>query len=293
MPPDTTTAPQIRRGLPLHGYLRLPAFGSSDLKAMRAGPPAMVPWQRANPMEHTEATLLGTAAHCLILEPHLFASMHAHKPAGMKFSTKDGIAWKADIPEGVRILTDDQWTDVQDIAAAFHGNDLAERALKAATEIELSLLWTDPETGLALKTRPDLYDGAYLYELKITRHASARAIGFRAWAEGWMHQLAHEAAGLRACGFDVKGARIIAIGPTPPQSLRVFTVQLKVDALDAMNLENEATLRDMAECVSSNIWPGVPDEWRHVDIPAAALREDLAPIWPDAEGNDLHPITDR
>ena len=52
------TAPAIL-DIPFADYFALPRYGSSALKAFRAGPPARVLWERDNPRKDTDATILG------------------------------------------------------------------------------------------------------------------------------------------------------------------------------------------------------------------------------------------
>jgi len=276
----------IHRGIPLEVYRKWDAFGSSDLKAMRIGPPAMVPWKKANPEEQTDATRLGTAAHCAILEPTQFEARFAHKPDGMTFSTKEGKAWRDDPGRSfMEILTHKEWEKVGAIVNAFQSKEIAAAALNSAgSNREVSLRWNDPDTGLPLKCRPDFYvEGGHVYELKITRHAAAQSIAFRAYTEGWMHQLAHNLAGLVENGIKIVGGRIIAVNPEPPQQFRVYCVEVKQDALSLMHLENERTVAAMAECVEFGVWPGSWDVWERIEAPALALQQAAQVQWTEEQ----------
>jgi hypothetical protein len=275
--------------MPMAKYRAADAYGASDLKAMRAGPPAMVPWRRANPSKETDATRLGTAAHCAIIEPLSFEKRYAHKPDGMSFATKEGKAWKASVPDGIAILSHDESTQVAQIVAAARGNPRVRGALDAATAKEASLFWNDPDTGLPLKARPDWFiQGDYVYDLKVTRHAgNPGALAFRAYVEGWFHQLSHYEAGLIECGVKVKGARIVAIHPEPPQDARVYTLEIKEDALSLMHLDNERTIKRIAECHERDCWPGSPEEWTKIDVPALALNEAAQVQWEEEQDDVL------
>src|SRR3990167_11488877 len=101
-------------------YLGSPAFGSSDLRAFRKGPPALVQWSRAMKDEQTDATVLGSACHSKILTPALFDQAYRCKPDGMSFATKEGKAWKADPDQaGKIILSFAQGKAVDAVAEAF------------------------------------------------------------------------------------------------------------------------------------------------------------------------------
>lgn len=264
------TAPSIL-DIPFADYFALPRYGSSALKAFRAGPPARVLWERDNPRKDTDATILGTAAHAAILTPDLFAASYDVKPEGMTFASKEGKAWRDDPARaGKRIIDAKTAATVACIRAAFQAKRPAALSLEGAT-VEHSVLWSCPESGLALKGRPDWYDDEYVYDLKVTRDAGPQ-LAYRAYVAGWMHQLAHNRSGLHANGLSaIKAGRIVAIQPTAPHY--VWCVEVKESTLDVLALENENTTKAMAKCEATGEWPGTPDEWTRVEMPAFALNE--------------------
>lgn len=259
--------------LPMADYRAWDAWGSSDLKAMRAGPPAMVPWRRANPGEDTDATRFGTACHLRILQPDLYAANYLTKPEGMTFASKEGKAWRDDPAHaGKAIVSAEVAREIEAVYAAFCSKELALDALAGAVGIETSILWTCPETGERLKGRPDWYDGRYVYDLKVSRHAGP-GVAFRAYVEGWMHQAAYYRGGLRECGVRVQGARLVVIGPKPPQSLKVYCVEIKDATLDMIGFENVETVKSLQKCRVAGAWASTPDAWTKVEAPASALAE--------------------
>jgi hypothetical protein len=270
---------EIRHGIPLATYRAWDGYGSSDLKAFRQGPPALCKWKREHPEPSSDAMRVGTAAHCAILEPSAFEQRYWRKPEGCSFATKDGKALKASVPEGAIILTFDECQQVDQIVAAFRGKPQAAESLARAMGIEASLRWNDIDTGLPLKARPDWFEDGWVVDLKISRWASEQSLSFRAFTEGWSHQLALYRAGLVENGVDIKGGRLVVIHPEPPQSFRVFCVELKDNWLDLMHLENERTIRAMAECHESGYWPGAPSEWFKIDMPPLALNESARMDW--------------
>lgn len=269
----------LHPGLSMPDYLALEAWGSSDLKAMRLGPPALVPWRRENPSGETDATRLGTAAHCAILEPARFAATYAHKPTGMNFSTTEGKAWKAArLAEGYdekAVLAHETWVVIEQIAAAFDAKALARVSLKDAEAVEVSALALDDSTGERVKARTDWLSGGYVHDLKVSTHAVEKSLAYFAWREGWMHQLAFHRHVYRLCGKDVHGGRVVVIGPKAPHHLKTFCVEVKPDVLDLLAIENEMALSKIRECRVSGSWPGTPDDWVKVDLPPSALSESL------------------
>ncbi len=259
----------IRPDMPFAEYHALDAWGSSDLKNMRSGPPALVKWRRENPSKETDATRLGTAAHCKILTPNLFDKTYVHKPEGMTFASKEGKAWR-DERKGAIILTHEEWEKVDEINAAFYYKDAARLSLAVAKGVEQSVTWKDPVTGEACKGRPDWYDGTYIYDLKITRDAG-KSLAYKVYVNGWLSQLAHYRSGLNENGVRVKTGRIVAIQPEPPHY--VYCVEAREADLDVLALENERTLAQLQACREAGEWPGTPEEWSKIDVPAYALNE--------------------
>lgn len=281
--PRTAAAPPPRDpALPKDGlypdlafdaYHRLAAWGSSDLKTFRIGPPAMVPWRRLNPSPDTDATRLGTACHARILTPDLFLETYAFKPEGVTFASKEGKAWKAG-QGGKAIITAKDAEVVVAVSDAVSANERAADSLDGAIHREASILWTCPDSGEPCKARPDWYDEDWCYDLKVSRHAG-NGLAFRAYVEGWMAQSAHYVFGLRTLRLGAKrGGRLVVVHPKAPHY--VYTVEVKASALDVLTLENVNTLRLMSACRRANDWPGTPDEWSVIAPPENALLQTMS-----------------
>jgi len=268
----------IHQNVPPEIYHGWPAYGSSDLKAMREGPPAMVPFRRSQASNATGAMALGTACHMAVLEPARFETTYVFKPEDMSFATKEGKAWKALHAER-EILTHLQAESARGIVAAFQSKAEAVRSLRGA-EIEVSVLWQDP-CGVMLKGRPDWIKDGITYDLKISRFAQERSIPFRAWADGWMHQAAHYRTGLELLGEKIAACRLVVVNPKPPHS--VYLIELKRNDLDYLALENAAAVRRIADCERTGVWPGTPDEWESIDLPPTASAAMLDMLDLDAE----------
>lgn len=275
---------------PYHADL---AWGSSDIRTMRQGPPARVLWKRANGSPDTDATRLGTACHAAILTPDLFHASYVVKPedapdkptAAMLNAKKpspasvERVAWWAEFNAkhgGKQVLSVGMGEIVASVLESVMNHPVASAAVADATHREASIFWTDPDTGEACKARPDAYDADWVYDLKISRYAGPN-LAYRAYAEGWMHQSAHYRYGLRHLGLGAKkGARLVVVEPKPPHY--VYCVEVKPSALDILALDNTNTLAAMRECRESGEWPGVAEEWTVVAPPEGAVLETLAAI---------------
>jgi len=261
----------IFHNLSFDEYLAHDAFGSSDLRSFKQGPPAMVPWRRANREDDTPSTRIGHAAHCRILTPELFDSVYVAKPEGMTFASKEGKAWRDE--NGSRIiLTHDEATAVHQVHAAFAGKLAAFDSLHAAVAREASVFWECQHTGLPSKCRPDWFDEHTVYDLKVSVDAekSFDTLAFKVHANGWLNQLAHNRAGLNSTGCKIKTGRLVIIAPSPPQQFRVWLLEVREADLDFLEMDNENTRKGMAACLQAGHWPGTPDSWQTIELPASA-----------------------
>lgn len=247
-------------------YHATSAWGSTSMKAMRQGPPARVIWQRQHQTD-SAAREIGTAVHCGVLEPDRFMTTYAHKPDGLSFSTREGKDWRI-AQGGKTILSHADWTTIAAIIAAVQAKPSVNAALNASLEREASIFWDHADTNEPCKARPDWFTDAHLYDLKVSRYAG-RGMAYRAFVEGWMHQLAHYRTGLSALGLGELGARLVVVSSAAPHY--VWTLQVKVDALDLLALENDATIFALAHHRKTDIWPDTPDEWEPIEPPASAL----------------------
>lgn len=250
--------------IPFSEYLAHPAFGSSDLRAFRIGPPAMVQWKRANRHEDTGATVLGRAAHCAVLTPSLFHSEFVYRPTDERgdFRTKAGKAWRDE--QTATILTDEDRQTIAGVVQAIRSKRIE------VIRCEQSVFWMCSESGLACKGRPDWFDGDAVYDLKVSMAADKpfRSLMFHAYNAGWTHQLAHNRAGLAAAGVNVKVGRLVVVSPNAPHFAHLLEVS--ENDLDFLELDNANTRKGMAACVRANHWPGTPDKWQTIELPASA-----------------------
>lgn len=279
---------EIIHDLPFDAYLAHDAYGSSDLRAFKSGPPAIVPWRRKNRGDSTDATRIGSAAHCSILTPELFDRAHAVKPEGMEFRSKENRELRDKwVAEGRAILAHDEWQQVREINAAFAGKLAAFDALHAAVGREASVFWNCPDSGLPCKGRPDWFTTDCVYDLKVSIAAekSLDALQFQAHKNGWLNQLAHNRAGLNANGHRIKLGRLVVIAPNPPQRYRVWLLEVRENDLDFLDMDNENTRRQMAVCHRAGQWPGTPDQWQQIELPASAAFTEA-----DLEGVEELPI---
>ena len=259
-------------------YLNHPGYGNSDLREFRNGLPALMAWKRKHRDENgrTDATRIGTAAHCAILTPDLFASQIAVKPEGMTFQSNANKAikqqWES---EGRTIISYADSQKIEAIRSAFFAKRAAAEAYANAVAREATVFWRDL-SGVQRKCRPDWFTDECIYDLKVSVEAT-KTLDQLVWSakrNGWLNQLAGGRAGLNANGHDIKCGRLVVIAPTPPQELRVWLLELSAEDCDYLEFENEETCKGIAIAERDNFWPSTPEQFVRISLPVSSSWSD-------------------
>lgn len=224
----------------------------------------------------TSALRTGLALHTLVFEPETYDSTFVvyreskSKGAGAK------LAWEAFQAANTRIIL---------------GADEEERALSCAESIrraaghliaphlgrgEIPITWTDERTGLLCKARLDwvMHSGLAL-DLKSCRSAELRAFGRQAWHLGYFHQQVFYMKGLAAVTgqnmFEIP-FRFVAVESDEPHDVSIF--EPCAETRDAAEIEVNALLDRLAECIRTDIWPGRYEGTQQLSAPAYVLMSD-------------------
>lgn len=209
----------------------------------------------------TPAFFAGTLAHCAILEPDALLERYIVRPEGLDLRTKAGKEWRDALPAGVLTISADEWaTAIAQRDAVRNVPELAE--LLGAGVAEVSAFWTDDETGLPCKCRPDwvhtLSDGrVILVDVKTTVDASPQQFTRAVWKYGYHRQAAWYSAGYaRAAGVEVAGFVFAAVTSAHPFIAAAHT--LDDDYLRIGQDECRRLLDEYADCKLTGRWPAFP-----------------------------------
>jgi exodeoxyribonuclease VIII len=140
---------------------------------------------------------------------------------------------------------------------------------------EESLFWTDPETGIQCKARPDfIREGHILVDLKTTEDASYRSfqkdiVKFSYHFQAAMYLDAATAVFERP--FDT--FIIIAVEKNPPYAVQCF--QLDETAIREGQELYYAALKKLKPCLESKIYPAYGNDLIPVALPTYAVRGEL------------------
>lgn len=224
--------------------------------------------------EPTPAMMLGTAIHSAVLEPELFASDYLVMP---KFDrrTKDG---KADFEafmaeaEGKTIISADDYAACVDIQRNVRTHPAAQTLMKDG-EPELSVFWTDEETGVLCKCRPDWmnYNLNVIVDVKSTEDASPEGFQRSIAKYGYHVQAAWYLDGFKAAtGYAPKAFVFAAIEKKRPYATAFYYADAEMIELGRILYRER--LNTYAECLKRNLWPGYPQQLQEISLPAWVLR---------------------
>jgi exodeoxyribonuclease VIII len=214
---------------------------------------------------------IGSAAHKLILEPHEFAKefvavpktapkrpsvtqLNAAKPAP---ATKTAIAWWAEFGAKNAGKTQISAEDMAEITAIYdsvYRHKAANWLLKEGIA-ESSIFFTEPETNIQCKARPDFFNSdSFIVDVKTTVNASPNAFGWSALKYRYHVQAAfYMDAFYHAFGEYPAGFVFIAIEKEPPYA--VATYMTTPDMLERGGAAYMRNLQTLRRCLDTGEWP--------------------------------------
>jgi exodeoxyribonuclease VIII len=228
----------------------------------------------APPEGRTPAQRWGTLVHLYTLEWDNVPKETAIVPGDIDRRTKAGKeAWDAFVREaGSREpVTRDEHAELVRIAEAVHDHPTAGRILAGgyASTAEMSLYWTDTDTGVKCRARPDQVTVDMLaVDLKTTLNASADAFQRDAWKYRYHVQAAFYLDALRTLRHPAESFVFIAVEKEPPYLVQVFVAT--DEFVDAGRVAYKTDLETYKSCLGSGLWPGFPTDAQPLTIPAFA-----------------------
>jgi len=149
----------VYHGLSWDDYRAIDAANWSTLKRF-ADSPAHARYAQFEGEEPSASMRLGTAAHCLLWEPERFRTDYAVGPEVHRGS-KEWKAWAAENPNK-QLVKPSEVDEYAGIVKAVRAHPEAHALIAGEGQNEVSIVWTDPETGTKCKSRLD----------RMTKHAT-------------------------------------------------------------------------------------------------------------------------
>lgn len=221
----------------------------------------------------TPAMRLGTAIHTAVLEPGEFAKRHHVAPV-VDRRTKDGKAMWAEAEDaaaaaGAELIANDDALVCMRIAEQVRSHPTARKVF-AQGQAEMSCYWTDEETGLLCKCRPDWLGLPLVVDLKSTEDASPEGFMKSAWNWRYWVQAAWYVDGIeQATGQRPDAFVFAAFEKEPPHAAAFYFADEAM--LDMGRQEYRKLLRVLADCKAADKWPGYTTDVVPLGLPAWAL----------------------
>lgn len=247
------------------------ALNISKLKMMRKSP-AHFRASLEEPRKETDDLTLGSAIHCLILEPKEWNKQFLTMPK-IDRRTKEGklnydaLIARAD-RKGLTLITEDLKACAEEASTEALKHPYS--ALFRRGQAELSMFWT-ADNGVACKGRLDHYDKASktITDLKTTKDASPDSFAKSIYTYGYHLQAAWYMEGAKKCGLDVEDYIIFAIEKEAPYCCVAYRISPADIAL--AQAENERLLNLFADCSKTGNWYGYSLEIQEISLPAWAV----------------------
>jgi hypothetical protein len=250
-------------------YRAHPAINISSLKYMDESP-AHCKDAIDNAREVTGAMSMGTAEHCMILEPSQFPPRYTVWTGGVRRG-KEWDGFKASNPDKT-IITQDEYETCVAMREAVMAHTAAGPIFQFGGEAERALFWTDAVTGIACKCRIDWLCGT-LVDLKTTQTANPRRFAATAARYKYHAQMAWYRWGVEcALGIVDMPCQLVVVESQRPHDVVVYT-------LDDLTLAAgwdlcRAWLDRYAECKASGKWPGRYETETTLNLPRWAFDSD-------------------
>ncbi|MDM4721132.1 PD-(D/E)XK nuclease-like domain-containing protein [Micromonospora sp. WMMA1363] len=244
------------------------SLSSTGARKLLTRTPAHFDYERRNPPTSTDDFDFGKVAHQLILG---VGAPIARVEAKDWRTNKAKDAREAAYAAGqVPLLAADHDRAIR-LADAVRRHRLAATLLTAG-QPEQSTFWVDPTTGIWRRARFDwLRTDGTVVDVKTCQSAAEADVSKSSANYGYHQQAAWYLDAVRDLGLSDNPAFVfIFVEKAPPHLVHV--VQLGPDDVAAGHARNRKAIATYAECQSTGVWPGYPDDITTISLPAYALR---------------------
>jgi hypothetical protein len=253
--------PSIVSRMPADEYYAMPGISISRLKTL-ARSPLHYQWELRHP-KSSSAMTLGTAAHCAVLEPHLYDSrfaVWARLSENGNACPRKGQFWEAFVnaSQGKEILTVEQHELAQAIGKAVRSDPVAMKYLTFG-EPEVTLTYGDRRGRADWITK--IEGKPFIVGLKTARDCRPLIFGSAAAKLGYPLQWAWYFDLYTSITGNEPEMIEIVVESAPPHAVATFIIN--EDILLQGRDEYEKLLEVLARCEATGEWPG-PTECEQV-----------------------------
>lgn len=240
-------------------------IGSSTLTHIDESPRHFYHAWKGPAKEPTAAMQKGTLIHSLLLEQDI--SQYVPRPVNEKgdlvrSNSKEYAEFLAANPGKTPIHPDD-YNPMYEMLTAFCENKRAMTMMEGA-RIEQSVFTKDPETGIQIKARPDIWGPGYLVDLKST--SNMRRFEHQIFEAMYDVRLVHYAKCIEfATGEKIDQFFFVAYESNAPYCSKIF--RLKSADVERAEGKWRMFMNQVSVGMKTGKWPAYPDEIQMVTRP--------------------------
>lgn len=263
-------------GLSNADYHSMSSVSSSMLKTILRSPAHYkAAYLSGAPRKEPSASMvLGSLTHTLFLEPEQYGNEYIIAPDCDR-RTKEGKAVYSafqDAADGLTIITADQLQTAQDMANALCGHIIHEAM--TGGHAEASIFWTDDQTGLACRIRPDyhiapsdVWPTGLIIDVKTTDDARPDAFARTCITYGYDLSAAMYCAGfMRHYGTTEPPLfLLLVVERDAPNAVACYECSPEMLAKGEEKYRRAMALLD--ECQEKNEWPGYDSGIQLLNMP--------------------------
>lgn len=259
--------------MPHENYLASKAVSRSGLLDLLKSPQHFWYKHLSGLAQHEESNALkiGTAFHCLLLEPHLFNDKVAVW-SGAPRNTKEGKAEYAEVSANAVsrvIIKQSEFDQLKLMAQSIKDQPAAGKLINSSGKVEASFFYHDQTHDVMAKARPDFWrEDGIVIDLKTTADASENEFqksiaNYGYDVQAFMQMEAVE----RVTGTRPQAFVFVAVEKEPPYACAFY--QADDDLLRCGEYRYHMLMGKYAACMKSGKWPGYgslvrpigPPEW--------------------------------
>ena len=239
--------------MPATQYHAEKAIGHSGIVKMLKSP-AHLREYLDHPHQPTPAMAFGTAVHTYVLEQDRFAEefVVAEKFDRRTKEGKEAAARFEEANQGKIVITSEEMATLTLVQRAVFAHQGAARLLSVG-DAELSAFWTNADTGLNCKCRPDWFNGEAIVDLKTCVDASSSGFSKSIANFGYDIQAAYYVDGIKAVTGMELPFLFVAVEKDAPHAVAVYRAD--PDVIEIGRKKYRAALQLLKWCQASGNWP--------------------------------------
>lgn len=233
--------------------------------------------ERTEDEEKTQALILGSAIHCLVLEPELFDKQFVVAPKVDRRTTEGKKTW-ADFlcyvqsksfnkslkfcPESKiyvaqpkpTILRVEAYIKAQKMAQSIRGNKAFMAFARMGGKVEHSAYWKD-YSGSWLRSRPDFYNDQFILDIKTTRSAKEKDFQRSIETYGYHRQAAMALDGLEKL-TGISGRKFVLLAIESSEPFLTSSYLINSESIEIGRAEYKKGAIAYYNCIQSGVWNG-------------------------------------